>query len=198
MSMERDTVPVINENLRYLLWSKRLDRREWTECLAQWIGCDSQRAEALLTGAEPEPNERRQLASTVGISEDTLQCTRLIRRDKIDVLATNLRYILDRLGHGERKVLAHKLNVHPTTISRWCSGTLSPSYRNLRALNAYLGLPSSMSLEREPIFLSRAPMSDWERRQSLHKLIDAIDAVLLRHLYTTIMEFYAPRHLRLH
>lgn len=188
--MQREQTSIINENLRLLLWSEKINRREWAERLARWAKCSRRRAEEILIGADPVASELVQIAQVVGVTEDMLLYHRLLSLRTINVFNENIQYILDSLDYGDQKDLAHSICVHPTTISRWKRGTLRPSGNNLCALADYFELPTGVSLKRDPIFLSIIPISGKEMRLSLRKIIDSVDTPLLRTIYTAIVRFY--------
>src|SRR5690349_12819167 len=132
---------IISENLRYLLWSRKLQRSQWLDILADWVGSDQSRALALLQGIEPQPGEQEHIAQALDLPIEALVDTRLIDADEVNIVQANLRCLLDTLPHGRKKVIAAHLSVHPTTISRWCSGEQSPSQEHLAGLCRYFGLP---------------------------------------------------------
>lgn len=173
-----------SENMRYLLWRERVQHEHWVSQLATWAGVERLRAEALLHGAEAEPEEVQHLARALDISEESLVSERLLTTYGVNVLQANLRYLIDRIDHGQKKQLASELGIHPATISRWYNGELHPRKAHQGAICHYFGLPRSIDLENEVLFLSMTPLLD--RKAWLHQQIDNLDSVKLDELFPAL------------
>ncbi len=177
-----------SENLRYLLWDKKVARKRWTAQLAEWAGCSLHRAKSLLQGAELLPDEQEQIAQQVNIPEEDIHFKRLVER--VDILQENLGYLFDSLEHGEGKVLAESIDANPTTVSRWRSGEQNPRRYNLVALCHFFGLSSGTDLETDPIFLSLGPVGDRRRREWLHERVDQLDSAALQDLFPALERLF--------
>lgn len=173
------------QNLRYLLWREKIDRSRWAEHVAGVVDCDAGHAEALLDYGALTPHEGERVAEHFCVAEEELRFGQFAR-EQIDVLQENIRYLVGTLDHGEKKHLAEAVNVHPVTVSRWLSGAQGPESAKLAALCRYFGLPDDTDLRSEPIFLSRLPASDRERREWLRERVDALSPRSLRELFPAL------------
>jgi transcriptional regulator with XRE-family HTH domain len=110
-----------------------------------------------------------------------------------NILVENLRYLLNSLGRGRKKVLAGELGVDPTTLSRWLNGSFVPQASTLRQLVFRFGLPPATDLQEEPVFLSAQPISETERRSWLHRRIDDLRPDELGVLYPALRRLLEDR-----
>jgi len=177
-----------SENLCYLLWRERVERKDWVAQLAEWAECTQQRSKDLLRGAELLTKEQEQIAQKLGVPEEELQFKSLV--EGTDILQENLLYLFDSLEHGEGKVLAERIGANPTTVSRWRSGEQTPRKHNLVALCHFFGLSSGTNLETDPIFLSVDPVGDRQRREWLKKRIDELKLADLQDLYPALERLF--------
>jgi hypothetical protein len=152
--------PMINQisnNVRFLLWHQKIDHAQWEAWLAIRTTLPGDVCAGLVRGTLPDAEissaQLRLLAETLGIEEESLRFADL-PRDRGNVLSENLRFLFGTLAHGEKKALASKLGVDPTTISRWLSGAYEPQQTSLRQLVSHFGLPSGTDLRETPVFLS--------------------------------------------
>jgi transcriptional regulator with XRE-family HTH domain len=183
----------LGENLRLLLWRDNVDRSQWADRVAGWVGCDRGRADDLLDGRELKPYEQERIAERFCVSEEELQYGQLFQDYKINVLDENLRYLIGTLDHGQSKQLAMEIGVSPVTVSRWATGKQVPEESKLVALCRSFGLPAGTDLRSEPLFLSRVPVSDRERKTWLHHRIDALDPQTLRELFPALRRLLKDR-----
>src|SRR5438309_88093 len=149
----------ITTNLCYLLWRDGRPRQEWATRLAQWAGCDTTHAEALLRDTNLLPDEIRRIAGACGVSEEDLAFANLLEEAGVSALSENVKYLVESLEHGGKARLATLLAVDPSTISRWRSGSLLPRSAHVKALHEYFQLPASVDLHTEPIFLWPQPLT---------------------------------------
>jgi transcriptional regulator with XRE-family HTH domain len=181
-----DTHQQLAENIRYLLWKDRFASEEWKQWLARCLNCDSEYAEKILLGKVNVSDEHlKSLLEQWGYEEGILRYSKLAQ-EETNVLTLNLNYIFDNLDRGIKKAIALHLNVHPTTISRWCAGENKPTENNLDGLKDYIGISKAIDLTEEPLFLSLSPMSDLARRQWLHKHIDELSTDELAKLFPAL------------
>ncbi len=175
----------LSSNLRYILWKQGLDRKEWPEKLAGWLGCDLRRAEDLLEGEADglRPEEKKGLAHVAGVESEDLQSADLIARDHVDALVANIGYLVGSLPHGGQRKLADELRVDVTTVSRWRTGDQRPARTKLKGICRHFGLPPGTDLESEPVFLSLYPVGNAEMKKWLHERIDHLGPDALRHLF---------------
>jgi hypothetical protein len=170
--------------LRYLLWRREIHKERWKPQIMEWIDCDDQRAEMLLHGADLHPIEQEQIAGAVGIPTEDLQFMRLRHLDGVDTLTENLRYLIDSLNYGQKKMLAQHFQVHPNTVYRWGKGD-HPAKTHLNKLCRYFGLPGT-DLTTEPIFLSPSPISVVDQKAWLQERIRELDNSRLQTLFPAL------------
>jgi len=176
-----------SENLRYLLWNEDVKREEWVSTLATWLQCDLARAtELLFNNRRLEPNEIENLIKAIHFVERDFESVCLIEEDQMDIPLMNVRYLLDSLKRGERKILAENLGVHEVTISRWYAGSQIPSPRHYEALCEYFGLDRTLDIQIEPIFLSLEPVTVGDRKKWLQERIEQLDTIFLGELFPVL------------
>jgi hypothetical protein len=151
------------ENLRFLLWRDQMERKDWASALAAWAKSDTGRAEELLSGAEPRPDEQEAIIDAVGISVEELVGTSLVASSGVNILQENIRFLTDNMSYGEKKRLAAAIDIHPSTFSKWRSAELCPRKAHLSALCRYFGLPMATNLGADMLFLSRQFINERER-----------------------------------
>ncbi len=170
----------------------------WVDWLTDRTGCEPCRAEELLLGSDPRPEEIQSIAAAFGVSQKDVAEVDLVARAGVNVLFQNLRRLVDGMnmivdkGQGPKRTLADALGVHPTTVSKWYSGQQSPTQENLDALRRYFGL-SGIELRIEPIFLSPFPTGKAEQKAWLHARIDRIDTAKLEQLYPALQRLLGGR-----
>lgn len=173
-------------NLCYLLWRDRRPRQEWAARLAQWAGCDTTHAEALLRDTNLLPDEIRRIAGACGVSEEDLAFANLLEEAGVSALSENVKYLVESLERGGKARLATALKVDVSTISRWRSGDLKPRDAHVKALHGYFRLPVSVDLYIEPIFLWPKPLTEAARRDWLHRRLDALSTETLHDLFPAL------------
>lgn len=192
--MSRD----VSINVRCLLWRKGVPRAEWAGELARKTGIPFARISAFLNGdlddVALDSGELSMLAEVVGLGDEADNLRHAgYAFGTSDLLAENLRYLLNSLGRGGKKALAGEIGVDPTTLSRWLNGSFVPHTSTLRQLLSHFGLPPETNLEQEPIFLSAQPISAVERRKWLHERIDSLRSDELRDLYPALRRLLEER-----
>jgi len=179
------TLPVVTCNLRFLLWRAGIAREQWATQLAGWIGGDPQRGTALLQGRTlPVPAELDQLASSTGRDAGEIQFGDFTA--EISILEENLRYLVEAPKRGQKKVLAEHLAISQVTFSRWLAGKQQPARKYLAAIRKYFGLPASIDLENDPLFLELSPVGSYEQRAWLRQRVDELDDETLRVLFPAL------------
>jgi len=103
----------------------------------------------------------------------------------LDVLAENLRFLIDGLEHGKKGDLAAYMGVNRGTLSAWLGGK-RPKDQNLQKICDYFGLPASIDLSRDALFLSLYPVSEIEQRAWLHQQVDDLPGDALRELFPAL------------
>jgi transcriptional regulator with XRE-family HTH domain len=188
----------VSQNVRYLLWRKQVPREEWRSWLVNHTSLDQTAAGNLVGGALADdritPDQLRDLARAFELEHEgeILRFGDLVR-EGANILQENLRFLLDSLGFGGKKVLAAELGIDPTTVSRWLNGTYEPQPPTLRQLVSRFGLPPETDLRRDPIFLSAEPISHLERRRWLQRRIDGLTPTEFRDLYPALRRMLEDR-----
>jgi transcriptional regulator with XRE-family HTH domain len=186
----------VSINTRYLLWSRQIARAEWQTWLTIRTSLPSDLLRRLVRDTLPDADLSsdylRSIAEALDMDEENLRFADL-PRDRCHVLAENLRFLFQSLGHGGKKVLAGKLGIDPTTVSRWLSGSYEPQPASLRQLVSEFGLPSETDLLEDPIFLSVEPISEKERRQWLNAQINELPPEELKDLFPALRRLLEPR-----
>lgn len=181
--MDAHALPDFTRNLRYQLWRRDIARERWALQLIEWLDCSERRAWQLLRGDLPDQKELRRIAERMGLTAEVLQSGNLTER--VQILTENLRYLLDAPKRGGKKVLAEELDVQQASISRWLRGG-RPEPRHQVAIKKYFGLPASVDLETDPLFLELSPVGGYEQRAWLRQRVDELDDETLRVLFPAL------------
>lgn len=188
----------VSQNVRYLLWRKKVPREQWQSWLVGHTSLDQTVARTLIGGTLADdrisPDQLRDLARAFELEDEgeTLRFGDLVRNGT-NTLQENLRFLFDSLGFGGKKVLAADLGIDPTTVSRWLNGTYEPQSPTLHHLVSRFGLPPETDLREDPIFLSAEPISYVERRRWLQKRIEALTPAEFRDLYPALRRMLGER-----
>jgi transcriptional regulator with XRE-family HTH domain len=161
-----------------------VDRQQWVSYLANWAGCEQQRAAVLLRDGDLNTDEQDRIAESLSLSDDELRFVNFI--EGVDVLLENLRYLLNSLDYGKKRELANQLGVRDTTISNWLSGKHKPRPPVLAKLSAQLAIPSGLDLETDPLFLSLDPIGERAQKIWLYEHIDKLDRHTLQSLFPAL------------
>ena len=182
-----------SENLRFLLWQKHpTPGNDWPSRVTRWCAVDVQRAVQLLNGAYPQDAEVAELARESQFEAETLMFQRLLKPS--DILANNIRYLFDGLGHGAKGEFASAIDVDASTISRWKRGKLRPSSGHLDLLKRQFGLPAEIELDDDPLFLSARPVSHMQRREWLKARIDDLSLKEMNELFPALYRILGGDH----
>src|SRR5262245_61773677 len=114
----------VSINVRFLLWSRKIGRTDWeawlvTETILPLDMC-RRLVRGTLTDGEMSNDQMESLAEALGLNQKTLRLADL-PHDRGNVLLENLRFLFSTLGRGGKKALAAKMDIDPTTVSRWLS-----------------------------------------------------------------------------
>src|SRR5512138_547838 len=90
------------QNIRFLLWKGRTDRRDWAATIAKWSGGEIARAEAILRGAPLRQEEAPRIARGFRIAPRQLREKDALEEGGVDVLLENLRFLLGSLERGRK------------------------------------------------------------------------------------------------
>ena len=110
----------------------------------------------------------------------------LLEKQGVDILAENIRYLINGLPHGQKKEFAAKLGVDVTTVSRWIGGAQRPTKKKLEEIGKYFGLPPGTDLDSEAIFLWTDPVSETQMKSWLMEQIQQIDGKTLREVFPAL------------
>ena len=181
-------------NIRFLLRREGVGRSEWSTKLAGLLGCDIRRSQEILGGGvDLQPKELALIAKAYKIGVNELRTQNLVSKENVDVLAANIRHLIDGLAHGQRKHFAAELGVDVTTVSRWSSSAQRPTKTKLKRICDYFGLPLATNLEDDPVFLSLDPVTGSEMKSWLHEQIEGLDADTLRNLFPALQRLLKGR-----
>ena len=181
-------------NIRFLLWCEGVRRDEWAAKLSDLLKYDIHRAQEILSDAvDLEPQEVALIAKAYKVGVNDLRTQNLVTKEKVDVLAANIRHLIDGLAHGQRRQFAAGLGVDVTTVSRWSTAAQRPTKTKLGRIRDYFGLPVATSLEVDPIFLSLEPVTGNEMRSWLHEQIEGLDAETLRNMFPALERILKPK-----
>jgi len=175
------------KNIRYLLWKGGVERKDWPSKSAEWLGCPLRRAGDLLE-AHDEPltlKEKKALASATRLSIEDLSGNLLEKHD-VDILAENIRHLINGLPHGKKKEFAASLGVDVTTVSRWLGGAQRPTRKKVEAIARYFGLPPGTDLDSEAIFLWTEPISDSQIKSWITENIQQMEGKMLREIFPVL------------
>jgi transcriptional regulator with XRE-family HTH domain len=188
----------ISRNVRYLLWRKGVNRAQWETWLTSHTSMDVVTVRSLVAGTlndgQMPARDVRKLAHAfeLGDEDDNLRFADFVS-DGCNILAENLKYLSESLGHGGKKSLAAKLDVNPTTVSRWLNGSSQPPQSTLLQIATYFGMKLDTNLQEDPVFLSSQPAGLVERRRWLHTRLEALSAEDLRDLYPALRRLLEER-----
>jgi transcriptional regulator with XRE-family HTH domain len=177
----------IGKNIRYLLWKGGVERKDWPSKLAEWLGCPLRRAGDLLESHD-EPltlKEKKALESATRLSIEN-HSGNLLEKNDVDILAENIRHLIDSLPHGQKKEFAAKLGVDVTTVSRWIGGAQRPTKKKLEEIGKYFGLPPGTDLDSEAIFLWTEPVSESQMKNWIMERIQQADGKTLREIFPAL------------
>ena len=178
-------------NLRYLLWRREEPRQDWARALrAQLPRWSSERVRAVLSDGTQDYRELQELAEALGITEEELTHADLLCESTVDVLRENLCYLAASLVRGGKAELAEFLGKDATTISRWLRGDSRPSTASLAQISDFFGLPARIDLNTQPVFLNMEPVSVIERREWLHRQINALSSEEIRDLFPALKKIF--------
>ena len=176
-------------NIRYLLWTEGLERRYWGRKLAEWLDCPIQRAEDLLESYGESLSwtgkEKKVLTSATGLAPKDLSGDLLEKRG-VNILAENIRHLIDTLPHGQKQEFAAKLGVDVTTVSRWIGSAQKPTKKKLEEICRFFGLPAGTNLETEAVFLWTDPISESQLKGWISERIEQMDARTLREIFPAL------------
>src|SRR4030067_2365162 len=171
----------VARNIRYLLWKEGGEREHWGVKPSSWLGCTLERATARVEG-EGKPltaKEGELLARKAGLEAGELSGD-LPTAHQVDILAENIRFLINTLPHGEKKKFAAKLVIDVTTVSRWINGTQRPTRTKLRQIGNYFGLPPDTNLQDEEVFLWTGPIGESQIKSWISDRVAQLDGKTLR------------------
>ncbi len=124
------------------------------------------KAYAILTGARPKTEEIAILVELLGLEEEELVSVPIYTRES-SLLTQNLRYLVEGIPHGHGKVVAGKIGIKESQLSRWkkWDGSSPPHPTNLRNLLKFHGLDPDLDLTAIPLFLSMEPLGGYAQKK---------------------------------
>jgi transcriptional regulator with XRE-family HTH domain len=194
MSLQAGSASLVSRNVRFLLWREGLPPQAWERELSRLLPDLSRRSvRELLSGRAQNELPLREFASAFGLDDEILVFSDLLAESDCSIPTENVRHLLSTLPYGGKKELAVQLNVDPATISRWAASAAVPSNRHSEGLRDYFGLPATLDLSEDPLFLSIDPLSAYSRRAWLHERVDSIGVAELREVYVALHRLLEQR-----
>lgn len=181
----------VSENIRYLLWQRRVSQTAWVETISQIIECDLISAHRMLEG-ELKGNEAEKLAQYFDVDVTELQYAKLISSEAI--WQGNVIYLLNRRKRGELGQVQTFLGLKTAAaISNWKSGKKIPPVDKYKdKLSEFCGLAENIDLEKVPLFLFDSPIDSLSRRQWLHEQLEQLDDTTLHALFPAFERLFKP------
>jgi hypothetical protein len=128
----------------------------------------------------------RLLVDRLHLSEEELGHSDLVMESHQSILRLNVEHLVSALGRGGVNQLAEGLKVDRTTIFGWKTGRQQPNLNHQFDLLNYFGLPPSVSLEWDPLFLSDQPFGEPAMKRWLHDRVDMMDLARLQKYFPAI------------
>lgn len=177
----------ITQNLRFILWSTQVPQTQWIDTVRQWAASDQPRARELLAGVEPLDQEVRNIAQAVSVPDQEIVFADLLRESGINVWRENVAHLVNTLKHGQQKKLAAYLGLDSSgTITKWKTKQVTPEKKHKQGLQDFFGIPLSLDLEKEALFLSPNPVDITSQRAWVHKQLDQISDRTLQQLFPAL------------
>ena len=171
-------------NMLYLLWQENPNPSKWPGLLSRWAEISQQEANRVLEYGEIQDDILNKVAEANRIEAEVLRYDLMISQG--EMVSENVKYLLDKLKHGEGKELAERAQVAPETVSKWKQGDQTPTFRHRAKIKEYLGIEQHVDLGEDPLFLVREPLTDKMRRADLHDHISTADRGTIGKYYDAI------------
>lgn len=139
---------------------------------------------ALLMGEPPSHSEMLEVSNSCNVSLEELAYGDQL--EGVNVLAENIRFLIDSLPHGGQRELANTIETDETTVSRWKSGSVRPGTSRQDRLLEYFQLPRGTDLAREPLFLALDPIGGFAKRAWVLKRVGEIEVRELEGLFPAL------------
>ncbi|GAB3830974.1 hypothetical protein GCM10028895_47720 [Pontibacter rugosus] len=175
--------------VRYELWNMGLPKLNWEEYIREWLKCSNRRAnEVLLNDSEViSEEELGRVSLALGKSKEDLLLLDPLHDLNARMLILNLNYLIaSNVGHGGKQIVAKRLGVEPGTVSRWLSGTRTPSREDLTEIAKCFSVDLTLDLTVTPLFLSYHYFGYLEMQQWLKQKSDTINRELLVSLFPAL------------
>jgi transcriptional regulator with XRE-family HTH domain len=173
-------------NLFYLLWRESRDIRSWPGLLAEWAEIQRTEAKRIIENRSVPDEILSRVAEAKDYTVEELHYGALIGSEQI--AEENIKYLLDKLRHGEKKKLAEQIGVTPETVSQWSRGNQLPRSKNREKIKSYFGIENAVDLEEHPLFLVQRPLTDEMRRRDLREKIEEADEDSIETYYDALVK----------
>lgn len=185
-----DIMNFSSKNLCYLLWKAGVQKEKWAITVASWVKCNEKRAWELLADASGiSDRELRLICQVHGLAEEDFSYSYYLELDhSVNILHENIKWMLNSLARGGKKEIATKLNKDQVTLSRWLRGDQVPTAPTLEKLRNVFGIPPSIDLASNPLFLSPQPLLESEQKNWIHSRIDEISYKELQGLFPALQK----------
>jgi len=189
----------VSQNVRFLLFQRGCAREQWVPWLESHTSIAPGKLAALVGSRLDDSGigepDLQHLATAFGLPADAadLRFADLLGESQLNVLAENLRYLLESCPRGGKKQLAEALQVTPTTVSRWLSKATGVSSGQLKKLNQYFGLSGQTDLRRYPLFLDAEPAAVSQRRKWALTQLEGLPDDAFQALYPALKRLLEDR-----
>lgn len=189
----------VSQNIRFLLFKRGYAREQWVPWLESHTSLAPGKLAALVSNRLDDSvigeADLQQLAKAFGLPGDAAEFrfADLLGESQLNVLAENLRYLLESCPRGGKKQLAEALKVTPTTVSRWLSKATGISSGQLNKLNQYFGLSAQTDLRSYPLFLDVEPAAVSQRRKWALAQLEGLPDDAFQSLYPALKRLLEDR-----
>ena len=180
------------ENILFLLWQSGSSRDTWVNRVSQHLDTSTERIRELRTGAAPKPTEISKASDAFETPEEDLLYNRLAGRQNL--FQQNMIYLLDSLGHGGQKRIAEVVGVQAVTVTTWRKGRI-PSTSTQEKIKEFFGLPYSLELEKDCLFLSLEPVGIFQKRAWIRDRISTMNDEELNDFFPALKRLLSGKDL---
>jgi hypothetical protein len=180
------------ENLLFLVWQSGVSREAWITRVAQYTGTSAQRVAGLLVGDKPTAKEIAQASRATDMPDTDLLYDRLASR--ANIFGENMNCLLKTLDHGGQKRLAHWVGVKATAVTTWRKGT-TPRARTQEQIKEFFGLPRSIDLHNDCLFLSLEPIGAFKKKAWVKEQISVMNEHELNDLFPALKRLLSNKEL---
>lgn len=180
-------------NLRFLLWQKKVPRKDWLKEIANWFGGDLNRAREILNNKTISKEELDFFQKNFHHSEDEIMEIlqgNLLSNNKISIFMENFDYLLEQLNDQKQGEVLSKIGISRSTYSRLKNNQQTPNSNTRRKICDFFGINEATDLNEEPLFLSLEPIGIYLQKQWLCERINQISGTELQKLFPALRRIF--------